>query len=82
MLGEKVIAWARKFLDESIPLSGASWSNVQKIALALALTTVDGKAVKLKKLEQFVGYLGEANTPTRSSRFAPARLCWCAMSAI
>ncbi|WP_352718386.1 malate synthase G [Mesorhizobium sp. M0563] len=65
--GEKVIAWARKFLDESVPLGGASWSDVQKIVLAdgaLALTTVDGKAVKLKKPEQFVGYLGEANTPT------------------
>lgn len=67
MRGEKAIAWARKFLDESVPLSGASWSDVQMIALAdgaLALTTVDGKAVKLKKQERFAGYLCEVNTPT------------------
>ncbi|MER9939288.1 malate synthase G [Mesorhizobium sp. M0088] len=65
--GDKVIAWARKFLDESVPLVRASWSKVKVISVAdgaLALAKADGKAVKLKTPEQFAGYKGEAGKPT------------------
>ncbi|TIS00207.1 MAG: malate synthase G, partial [Mesorhizobium sp.] len=65
--GDKVIGWARKFLDESVPLVSASWSDVKAFAVAgaaLAITTVDGKSVELKAPDQFAGYRGEIEKPT------------------
>src|SRR5690606_8010943 len=43
--GEKVIAWARNFLDESAPLDRASWKDAKSFAIAegrLAVTLEDG----------------------------------------
>ena len=31
--GAQVVAWARKFLDDSVPLAGASWSDMAGISL-------------------------------------------------
>ena len=64
--GEKVIAWARSFLDESAPLDGASWSDTKSFAVAngrLDVTLLDGRLIGLKDAAQFAGYLGDASAP-------------------
>ncbi len=66
--GERVIAWARKLLDDAVPLRGASWSDVRGFALdkgALRITCVDDTVTGLKEPEKFAGYLGDAAKPTR-----------------
>jgi malate synthase len=63
--GERVIAWARNFLDESAPLDRASWSQ------ALGLSVEDGKltvrigegTAHLREPAQFAGYKGEMQAP-------------------
>ncbi|WP_309084249.1 malate synthase G [Chelativorans sp.] len=63
--GEKVIAWARAFLDESAPLDGVSWSDVVALAVengTLAVTTETG-STGLKHPAQLVGYIGAADRP-------------------
>jgi malate synthase len=65
--GDKVIAYARKFLDEAVPLSSGSWTD------ATGLTVEDGRLlVSLKGEElsrglanpgQFAGYTGELGQP-------------------
>jgi len=40
--GEKVIAWARAFLDESAPLDGVSWTEIT------GLSVVDGQLVHMR----------------------------------
>ena len=64
--GEKVIAWARKFLDDAVPLASASWSDATGFSVAdaaLHVRTADGRTVGLKRPEQFAGYLGDAARP-------------------
>ena len=64
--GDKVIAWARNFLDISVPITG-SWSNIKAIAVVdgeLQLTLSDGDAVGLSNPAQFVGFKGEASSPS------------------
>ncbi|MCV3735140.1 malate synthase G [Rhizobium sp. TRM96647] len=66
--GEKVIAWVRSFLDGSVPLAGASWTEARAFSVkagALQVTLLDGEVVGLKAPEKFAGYLGEANAPTQ-----------------
>jgi len=63
--GEKVIAWARNFLDESVPLEGASWADAQSLAVEdgkLAVRT-GSAAAALKDPAQFAGYIGEGHEP-------------------
>ncbi|WP_105430418.1 malate synthase G [Neorhizobium sp. T6_25] len=65
--GAKVIAWARDFLDQSVPLSGASWTDVTSFVVTdgtLAAAAQDGKTVNLADPAQFAGYLGEPAKPT------------------
>ena len=67
MRGEKVIAWARRFLDESVPLEGASWTDVRALAVEggrLVVTTAGGRT-GLAQPEKFAGYLGDATSPTQ-----------------
>src|SRR5690606_28143965 len=47
--GEKVIAWARDFLDKSAPLDGASWSDIESLSVegGRLVAKVSGKAVSL-----------------------------------
>ncbi|MBN9241288.1 MAG: malate synthase G [Mesorhizobium sp.] len=64
--GEKVIAWAKAFLDQSAPLASGSWKDVTGMSAsggALALRTAAGTAT-LKDPAQFVGYRGDAANPT------------------
>jgi malate synthase len=66
--GAKVVAWVRKFLDESAPLDGASWSDAQSFDVAtgrLAVTLTDGRMTGLKDGAQFAGYLGSPSAPTQ-----------------
>lgn len=65
--GEKVIAWARDFLDTAAPLDGWSWKDVATFAIkdsALAITSTDGEHVSLADPAHFVGYQGDAAAPS------------------
>ncbi|MDR3658404.1 MAG: malate synthase G [Mycobacterium sp.] len=63
--GDKVIAYARKFLDEAVPLASGSWAD------ATGVTIVDGRlqvatgedSTGLASPEKFVGYSGELGSP-------------------
>ncbi|HEX5311747.1 malate synthase G [Aquabacterium sp.] len=64
--GNKVIAWARNFLDTAAPLEGASHKDSTGYAIVngqLAVT-VGGKTVGLKNPAQLVGYQGDAAAPS------------------
>ena len=64
--GAKVIAWVRDFLDQSVPLSGASWSDVTSFVVAAGTLTAagpEGRTVELADPAQFIGYTGEAAAP-------------------
>jgi malate synthase len=63
--GDKVIAYARRFLDDAAPLSSGSWAD------ATGLSIVDGQlqvaigadSTGLASPEKFVGYSGELGSP-------------------
>jgi malate synthase len=63
--GDKVIAYARRFLDEAVPLSSGSWAE------ATGVSIVDGQlhiasgadSTGLASPEKFVGYSGELGSP-------------------
>ncbi|MDE1993695.1 MAG: malate synthase G [Rhizobiaceae bacterium] len=64
--GDKVIAWARDFLNTAAPLAGASWTEVTGFAVkngALAITTKSGETT-LAEAGHFAGYLGAPGAPT------------------
>ncbi|MDT5202536.1 MAG: malate synthase, partial [Mycobacterium sp.] len=63
--GDKVIAYARKFLDEAVPLSSGSWADATGLSLEdgqLEVATADG-SVGLASPEKFVGYTGDLGSP-------------------
>ncbi len=64
--GEKVIAWARDFLDRSAPLAHGSWSDISglKIADGVLHVEIGGDWQTLNDAAQFVGYKGEAASPS------------------
>lgn len=65
--GDRVIAYARRFLDGAAPLESGSWSDITGLAVAdgrVSATLDDGGSVGLAAPEQFVGYLGEPAAPT------------------
>jgi malate synthase len=64
--GDKVIAYARNFLDEAVPLATGSYSDVasQKVHDGrLIVTFDDGRETTLARPQQFVGYTGAADAP-------------------
>ena len=66
--GDKVIAYARKFLDEAVPLSSGSWSDATGLSLdegQLKVATADG-SVDLASPEKFIGYTGDLGSPSWS----------------
>ncbi|MCT1426169.1 malate synthase G [Corynebacterium sanguinis] len=63
--GDKVIAWARDFLDKAVPLDGASHADVEKYSVSGGSfsATVDGRAVALAAPEVYVGFQGDVENP-------------------
>ena len=65
--GAKVIAFARQVLDQAAPLADASHADAAGYRVdgtALAVTLKDGRVAALADPAQFVGYLGDAASPT------------------
>jgi len=65
--GDKVIAWARAFLDDSVPLDRASWADVTGFDVAmgrLAVTLESGEITGPLDGAQLAGYRGEASAPS------------------
>ncbi len=65
--GARVIAFARQFLDDAAPLSAGSHAQATAYRVdggKLHVTLQDGQTVGLKNPAQFVGYNGEAASPT------------------
>ncbi|MCQ4120121.1 malate synthase G [Rhodococcus tibetensis] len=65
--GDKVIAWARQFLDTAAPLTSGSHSDATRYFVDGAELKVEldgGDLTTLAQPEKFVGYLGEKDAPT------------------
>ncbi len=65
--GRKVIAWARDFLDDAVPLASGSHRDSTGYAVvdgSLSATLSSGATVGLKDPDKFVGYQGDAAAPT------------------
>ncbi len=66
--GAKVIAWAREFLDQAVPLSGASWTDITSLVVTAGRLTAaaqEGRTVELSDPSQFAGYVGAPAAPER-----------------
>ena len=64
--GEKVIAFARAFLDEAAPLASGSHVGAKAYAVdsgELLVTLADGSQSRLAQPEKYVGYQGEPLQP-------------------
>ena len=64
--GERVIAWARAFLDDVVPLDGTSHSAVSdyRVTDGALAADVDGDTVWLADPGQFAAYGGDAASPS------------------
>ena len=65
--GDRVIAWARAFLNQNFPLETGSHSDATNYTVeagALQVKQKDGSFATLRASEQWVGYTGEAAQPT------------------
>src|ERR1700739_4037014 len=66
--GDKVIAYARTFLDEAVPLASGSWADATGVSIVdgqLQIATGAG-STGLASPEKFVGYSGELGSPNWS----------------
>ena len=64
--GDKVIAYARRFLDEATPLAAGGWNEATGLSLGdgqLLVALGDGLSTGLATPEQFVGYTGKLGSP-------------------
>ena len=64
--GDKVIAFARAFLDEAAPLANGSHVDATGYRVdngQLVVSLKDGSTTGLSQAEKFVGYVGEAAAP-------------------
>ena len=57
----KVIAYVRKFLDETVPLENGSWNDISglKVKNNNIVFLLDKKEIYLKNKNQFIGFNGE-----------------------
>ncbi|PAF15514.1 malate synthase G [Shouchella clausii] len=65
--GAKVIAFAKQFLDDTVPLNQGSYKDVVRYSIddgALAAKLKDGTTTGLKDGTQFTGYQGETAAPS------------------
>ncbi|MDQ1201850.1 malate synthase G [Rhodococcus sp. SORGH_AS_0303] len=65
--GDKVIAWARTFLDDAVPLTSGSHADATSYVVdgsALAVTLSSGDTVGLASPDSLLGYTGEPSAPT------------------
>ncbi|WP_313137284.1 malate synthase G [Paracoccus jeotgali] len=63
--GAQVIAWAKKFLDDAVPLDGASHAEVTAYRIAdgaLRATTPQGE-VGLQDADAYAGFIGSEDAP-------------------
>ncbi len=64
--GEKVITYAKRFLDSVVPLKERSYSDIKRFTIQQGMLKVhftDNNESVLMKREQFVGYLGSEENP-------------------
>ena len=68
--GDKVIAYARRFLDEAVPLASGAWDQATGVEISqedgvgqLLVKLGDGLSTGLAAPEQFVGYTGQLGSP-------------------
>ncbi len=64
--GDRVIAYARLFLDDVVPLSSGSYTAITRFVIAdgeLEVALADGDVTGLADPEQFVGYTGDPSGP-------------------
>ncbi|WP_420566987.1 malate synthase G [Thalassovita sp.] len=56
--GARVIAWAKSFLDQALPLDGAVWADVDKLAVDGDALVIEAKgtSVSLKNPSQYAGH--------------------------
>ncbi|MFC0452032.1 malate synthase G, partial [Rhodococcus jostii] len=65
--GDRVIAWARGFLDTAAPLAQGSHADAARYLVdggALTVQLGDGTVTGLAEPDKFVGYLGDPTAPT------------------
>ena len=64
--GDRVIAYAKNFLDEIFTLNKGSWKNIDKIEIEdkSLILNINGEKTSLKNQNQFVGFNGDKLSPT------------------
>ena len=64
--GNKVIAYARAFLDSAVPLASASHAEAVSYCIndGLVIELKDGHQTRLRDTTQFAGYLGDSDAPS------------------
>ena len=63
--GNKVIAYARAFLDSAVPLASASHADAVGYSIndGLVIELKDGHQTRLRDATQFAGYVGDSGAP-------------------
>lgn len=66
--GDRVIAYARKFLDQAVPLASGSWADATGLSIedGRLRIAVGAESTELASPEKFVGYRGELGSPNWS----------------
>ena len=65
--GNKVIAFAKNFLNETVPLKNGSYEDAISFMIlgeSLQVELSDGTRSELKDINQYIGYAGDASNPT------------------